>query len=169
MLSHRGNRLIFRPEQGYSQMSQKYQDVAILLVDDDEVDVRAFERGLEKQKIVNPVFIACDGVEALQMLRGEGGYPRLARPYLIFLDINMPRMNGIQFLDELRGDPALADSIVFVLSTSSAEKDRMAAYKRNIAGYLLKSEVGENFLAVMQMVETFVIAIQFPEVSFKTG
>jgi CheY-like chemotaxis protein len=143
-------------------MSQKYQDVAILLVDDDEVDVRAFRRALQKQQISNPVINACDGIEALKILRGEEGHAKLPRPNLILLDINMPRMNGIQFLQEIRKDPGLTDSIVFVLSTSANDEDQTAAYKQHIAGYLLKAEAGENFIKVVQMLEKFVITVQFP-------
>ncbi len=139
-----------------------YKDVSILIVDDDQVDVRAIKRGLEKQKIANPVFTACDGVEALQMLRGENGHEKLPRPYLIMLDLNMPRMNGIEFLQALRVDPELTDSIVFVLTTSSSEEDQTAAYKEHVAGYLLKSEAGENFLKVVKMIETFVVVVRFP-------
>ena len=139
-----------------------YKDVNILIVDDDQVDVRAIKRGLEKQKVANPVFTARDGVEALEMLRGQGGKEKLARPYLIMLDLNMPRMNGIEFLKELRDDPALTDSIVFVLTTSASEEDQASAYKEHIAGYLLKSEAGENFLKVVKMIEAFVVVVRFP-------
>jgi CheY-like chemotaxis protein len=140
----------------------RYQDVTILLVEDDEVDVRAINRGLEKQKIANPVIPASDGVEALQLLRGEGGKTKVPRPYLILLDLNMPRMNGIQFLQELRKDPKLSDSIVFVLTTSAAEEDQVAAYKEHIAGYLVKADAGENFLKAIQLLDKFVITVQFP-------
>jgi len=140
----------------------KHQDVTILLVEDDEVDVRAIRRGLEKQKISNPLIPATDGIEALQLLRGEGGRTKVPRPYLILLDLNMPRMNGIQFLQELRKDPRLTDSIVFVLTTSAAEEDQVAAYKEHIAGYLVKADAGENFLKAIQLLDKFVITVQFP-------
>ena len=143
-------------------MSKQYRDITILLVDDDDVDVRAFRRMLQKQQVSNPIITACDGVEALQILRGEGGHTKLPKPFLILLDLNMPRMNGVQFLQELRNDPILTDSIVFVLTTSAAEEDQMAAYRQHIAGYLLKSEAGENFIKVVQMLEKFVITVQFP-------
>ena len=126
------------------------------------MDVRAIRRGLEKQRISNPVIPAPDGVEALQLLRGEGGRTKVPRPYLILLDLNMPRMNGIQFLQELRKDPRLTDSIVFVLTTSAAEEDQVAAYKEHIAGYLVKAEAGENFLKAIQLLDKFVITVQFP-------
>ena len=143
-------------------MQTKHQNVTILLVEDDEVDVRAIRRGLEKQKISNPLIPATDGIEALQLLRGEGGRTKVPRPYLILLDLNMPRMNGIQFLQELRKDPRLTDSIVFVLTTSAAEEDQVAAYKEHIAGYLVKADAGENFLKAIQLLDKFVITVQFP-------
>lgn len=144
-------------------MQHSDRDVSILIVDDDQVDMRAIKRGLEKQKIVNPVFTARDGVEALQILRGQDGHEKLSRPYLILLDLNMPRMNGMEFLHVLRGDPDLSDSIVFVLTTSSSDEDQMGAYHEHVAGYLLKTEAGENFLKVVKMIESFLLVVQFPD------
>ena len=104
-------------------------EVSILIVDDDEIDTRAVERALRKQRIVNPVYRAANGQEGLAMLRGEGGRQKVPRPYLILLDLNMPRMNGLQFLQELRGDSSLSDSIVFVLTSSSPTKTRRLPMK----------------------------------------
>ena len=89
--------------------------VTVLLVDDDDVDVMALQRMFKKQKIANPVRVASDGREALDILRGDNGAKQIAWPYLILLDLNMPRMNGIELLDEIRSDPTLASSLVFVL------------------------------------------------------
>ncbi len=136
--------------------------VNFLLVEDDEVDARAVKRAFNKRKVSNPIHVARDGVEALAMLRGEDGFPPFPRPFLILLDLNMPRMNGIQFLDELRKDPELHSSIVFVLTTSNADKDKVAAYEKNVAGYLLKSNAGTDFLSVLQLLENYVISVQFP-------
>jgi CheY-like chemotaxis protein len=122
----------------------------------------AIQRSLQKQKIGNPVSTARDGVEALEVLRGGGGRPKLPRPYLILLDLNMPRMSGLQFLDELRKDPDLSDAIVFVLTTSAADEDKAAAYKKNIAGYLVKTEAGEGFLRAIQLLDKFILIVQFP-------
>jgi CheY-like chemotaxis protein len=142
-------------------MTQQHQ-VSILIVDDDEVDARAIERGLRQQKIGNPVYVAPDGREGLAMLRGAEGRSKLKRPYLILLDLNMPRMNGLEFLKELRNDSELTDSIVFVLTTSSANEDKAAAYEQHIAGYLEKSNAGRSFLQAIQMLERFVLSVQFP-------
>ena len=143
-------------------MPASYHDVNILIVDDDQVDVRGIQRGLTKQKISNPVFVASDGQEALDMLRGANGRERVPHPYLILLDLNMPRMNGIRFLEELRRDTELDDSIVFVLTTSSSDEDKLAAYKQHIAGYVVKADAGAEFLKLIQLLERFVITVQFP-------
>lgn len=143
-------------------MSPAYQDVTILIVDDDQVDLRAVRRGLTKNKIANPVREASDGQQALDMLRGVNGQVRVPRPYLILLDLNMPRMNGIRFLEEIRRDPELTDSIVFVLTTSNADQDRIDSYKHHVAGYIVKSDAGMEFLKLIQLLERFVLVVQFP-------
>lgn len=140
-------------------------EVTFLLVEDDDVDVRVVQQAFKQQKISNPMHVARDGVEALEMLRGENGRSRLPRPCLILLDLKMPRMNGLEFLEVLRHDPELGDNIVFVLTTSDDEKDKAAAYENHVAGYLLKTDAGGNFMNTVRMLEQFVISVQFPEPS----
>lgn len=137
-------------------------EVHFLLLEDDELDVRAVERAFNKHGITNPLTVAANGLEGLEILRGKDGCPPLQRPYLILLDINMPRMNGLQFLEELRKDDALRDSIVFVLTSSDADRDIVAAYAQNIAGYIVKRDVGEGFLHLLQLLTMFRITIRFP-------
>lgn len=137
-------------------------EINILLIEDDEIDVRAVKRAFQEQKIANPIHVAADGVDALALLRGNGGRERLPRPCLILLDLKLPRMNGIQFLRELRADPALRDNIVFVLTGSEAEEDKVAAYENHVAGYLLKSNVGGEFMNAVRMIGYFVGSVQFP-------
>jgi CheY-like chemotaxis protein len=139
-----------------------HKQVSILLVEDDDVDAELVVRAFRKLKIANPIVMAKDGIEALSHLRGEEGYTGIQPPFLILLDINMPRMNGHEFLAELRADPKLHDSIVFVLTTSSAEKDRLAAYNYNIAGYLLKSSAGEDFSSMLSMLDHYWRFVEFP-------
>ncbi len=136
--------------------------VRILLVDDDEIAVESIQRALRKHGITNPVSVTRDGLEALAALRGEGGVQRIPRPYLILLDLSMPRMNGIEFLEEMRGDPNLHDDIVFVLTTSDDSQDKRAAYQRHVAGYLVKSKVGRNFLNLTQMIDSYSRIVDFP-------
>lgn len=139
-----------------------HKQVSILLVEDDEVDAELVVRAFRKLKIANPIVIAKDGIDALSHLRGENGLTAVQSPLLILLDINMPRMNGHEFLTELRADPKLHESIVFVLTTSEAEKDRVAAYNHNIAGYLLKSRAGEDFTDVLAMLDHYWRFVEFP-------
>ncbi|MDC0358189.1 response regulator [Oligoflexia bacterium] len=140
----------------------KNDDVTILLVDDDEVDAMDIEDSLQKRKIGNSIVRAVDGVEALEVLRGENGRSKLKEPYLILLDIKMPRMDGLSFLKELRDDPTLKHSIVFVLTTSDAEDDRSSAYKYNVAGYLTKSDTGQQLLDKLQIIEDYILYVRFP-------
>ena len=112
---------------------------SILLVEDDEVDVEAIRRLFAWRNIANPLYVAPDGVAALRMLHGED-QSTIEQPCVILLDLNLPRMNGIEFLDELRRDARLKDSVVFVLTTSNSDYDRLVTHSKYVAGYLLKSE-----------------------------
>lgn len=139
-----------------------YKNVNILLVDDDRVDVLAVKEALEEANIANPVYVAEDGVKALEVLRGSSKDDHIPMPYLILLDLNMPRMSGIEFLKELRADPKLRSSIVFVLTTSNDDRDRVAAYSFNIAGYVVKSQLGKDFINLIRLLEDYKITVQFP-------
>lgn len=121
----------------------------------------AIERALKKARIANPIHVARDGIEALEILRGAEREP-LQRPYLILLDLNMPRMNGVEFLDELRNDSNLRDSIVFVLTTSDADSDIIKAYENLVAGYMVKSKAGEDFVKLIGMLDHYWRIIEFP-------
>lgn len=112
--------------------------VNILLVEDDEIDVEVIRRKFKKQNIANPLYHAFCGVEALKILRGENEEQRISQPCIILLDINMPRMNGIEFLNEVRKDEKLKRNMAFILTTSARSADIEAAYDLNIAGYFLK-------------------------------
>lgn len=137
------------------------QSVTLLLVEDNDIDREAVRRAFRQHHVDSPIHDAIDGVEALEILRGNGREP-LARPYLIFLDLNMPRMNGIEFLEALRSDERLRDSVVFVLTTSASEEDLVAAYERNIAGYILKSDIGLDFGKLAALVDTYVHTVELP-------
>lgn len=136
--------------------------VPILIVDDDDVDVEGVERALVTQGLTNPTRRARDGIEALDILRGTNGAEQISRPRIILLDMNMPRMNGIAFLDELREDPHLKNSVVFVFTTSQDEQDRLRAYERNIAGYITKSKAGRDFSALVTMLEHYWRIVELP-------
>ena len=137
-------------------------EVNILLVEDDEIDVTSVKRALRDLKIANPFFRATDGVDALELLRGENGKKKLPSPYIILLDLNMPRMGGLEFLDELRKDPDLRRSVVFVMTTSAAEEDRARAYDKCISGYVLKHSAAHSFIDAVTMIEHYWRVIEFP-------
>lgn len=142
----------------------KGQIVHILLVEDDEIDAEAIVRGFQKQHVDHPITVVPNGIEALNALRGEGSYERIPAPYLILLDLNMPRMNGIEFLQTMRQDPQLCRSIVFVLTTSDRNEDKMAAYDAHVAGYFVKSQLGKDHLPVTKLLELYWQLVEFPPV-----
>lgn len=133
--------------------------VHLLLVEDDDIDAMGVERALKRRRIVNPLVRARDGVEALEFLRGG----KVARPYLILLDLNMPRMGGLEFIRELRDDPALANSVVFVLTTSKSDEDLAAAYRSHVAGYIVKSEIGDSFGGLVRMLDAYWQIVELPK------
>lgn len=126
--------------------------LTILLVEDDEVDVMNVERALRKNDIGYPLYVAPNGLEALEMLR-DGRVPNHRR--LILLDLNMPRMNGIEFLRELRADPALRPTVVVVLTTSDEERDKVEAYNLNVAGYILKPVTFNKFVDLVARLHNY--------------
>ena len=131
----------------------------ILLIEDDQVDVMNVKRAFDRNRIANPLFTAGDGIEALQMLR-TSKVPRDRR--IILLDLNMPRMNGIEFLRELRSDPDLQLTPVVVLTTSDDERDKIDAYNLNVAGYLLKPVTFINFVEVMATLNKYWTLVELP-------
>jgi CheY-like chemotaxis protein len=112
--------------------------MSVLVVDDDDVAQEAVLRALRKQAAPPTVVPAEDGLVALQILRGEHPARILQPPFVVLLDLNMPRMNGQEFLRALRDDGALRDTVVYVLSTSNTERDRAMAHGFGVAGYLEK-------------------------------
>ena len=142
---------------------KEMSSVSILLVDDDEIDVQVVLRAFQERRIANPISVAHDGVEALEIMRGENGREKIQHPYLVLLDINMPRMNGFEFLDEIRNDPALRKTVVFMLTTSEADEDMMRAYERNVAGYIVKGRAGSDFLQATELLELYWKLVELPD------
>ena len=136
--------------------------VTILLVEDNDVDAEAVERAFARQKIANPIVLARDGQEALDRLLGTNGVEKLSRPYLILLDLNMPRMDGLEFLSHLRDSPEIADSLVFILTTSDRDQDKVAAYGHRVAGYIVKTKIEDGFLEMAMMIDIYWRVIEFP-------
>jgi CheY-like chemotaxis protein len=131
----------------------------VLLVEDDEVDVMNVRRAFKKNHIANPLWVAGNGIEALEVLRSDQ-MPRERR--LVLLDLNMPKMNGIEFLRELRADPDLHGTPVVVLTTSDDERDRVEAYNLNVAGYILKPVTFMNFVEAMATLNKYWTLVEMP-------
>ena len=138
--------------------------INILLVEDDEVDVMNVQRAFKKVNITNPLYVATNGVEALAMLRGKNGeQPEVpAQRRLLLLDLNMPKMGGIEFLQELRSDPQLRSTPVVVMTTSNQDRDRVEAYNLNVAGYLLKPVTFSNFIELMATLNKYWTLCEMP-------
>jgi CheY-like chemotaxis protein len=136
--------------------------VTILLVEDDDGDAKAVRRAFAKAKIGNPIVRVEDGLVALAALRGEAGAPALKAPFLLLVDINMPRMNGIELVRALRADADLKRAIVFLLTTSKREEDIAAAYDLNVAGYIVKQNAGTDFLNLVGLIDSFWKIVEMP-------
>ncbi len=134
----------------------------LLLVEDDPFDVLAMKRCVATHRL--PVRLECarDGEQALATLAKLLGEPH-PLPWLILLDLNMPRMNGFEFLDALRTDLRLARSTVYVLSTSNDKRDRRAAYARGVSGYICKDAVAPDYADLAELIRQLADLVTFPE------
>jgi CheY-like chemotaxis protein len=144
----------------------KTKPVKILLVEDDSIDVKAFQRAMLKLKISNPITICRDGVEAWEFLQQCVNDRGINTPSLVILDINMPRMTGLELLTRIRKDVNLRHLIVFVLTTSNDEKDKFEAFNMNVAGYMLKSDMGNSFIRAVELIDSYWRVVEFPEPSY---
>lgn len=131
----------------------KDKKISFLLVEDDEVDIMNVKRAFEKNNITNPLHIARDGEEAIQILKRK---PRIENfPNIVLLDLKLPRMDGIEFLNFIRKDPDLKKLIVIVLTTSDDSRDISSAYNLNVAGYIVKPITFEKFLQAMATINLY--------------
>ncbi|GLQ06930.1 response regulator [Sneathiella chinensis] len=138
------------------------REVTILLIEDDEIDILATKKALQEVGIANPLVEARDGIEGLETLRGENGRKKVDFPFIILLDLNMPRMNGLEFLEIIRGDDVLRRAIVFVMTTSEAEIDICRSYEKNIAGYIVKSNRKNSFTEAIRLLKHYWKIIEMP-------
>ncbi len=136
--------------------------VHFLLVEDDDIDIMAMKRLMQKAGMDNEVHVAHNGFEALAMLRGEAGAKAIPRPFIILLDLNMPQMNGLEFLNEVRRDETLHDSIVFIITTSNDPVDIKSAYEKNIAGYIVKTGSKQGFERSIHMLAEYQSTVCLP-------
>jgi CheY-like chemotaxis protein len=148
-------------------MGDQNSPVKIMLVEDDSIDVKAFQRAMGKLKISNPVVVARDGVEAWEHLQSCVEAGAEDTPSLVILDINMPRMNGLELLTKIRENEYLRHLIVFILTTSNDEKDKFEAFNMNVAGYMLKSDMGNSFIRAVELIDSYWRVVEFPEPSYK--
>jgi CheY-like chemotaxis protein len=123
----------------------------ILLIEDDDIDAMTVRRTLKELGATNPLDRAFDGEGALAFLRDS----QQPRPGLILLDLNMPRMNGIEFLAEVKRDACLCRIPVVVLTTSSEEGDRVAAFSNSVAGYMVKPVDYPQFVGIMALIRDY--------------
>ena len=130
----------------------------ILLVEDDHVDFLTIQRALRQLESSNPLHHVTDGEKALEYLRDASQ----ARPGLILLDLNMPRMNGREFLTHVKNDPVLKMIPVVVLTTSSEDQDRIITFQKIVAGYMIKSVEYPKFLETMRTIRDYWIASELP-------
>jgi CheY-like chemotaxis protein len=128
----------------------------IMLVDDDQVDVMNVQRAFKQNNITHQLHIAYNGIEALDFLRGTEGKEKInPLPKIILTDINMPKMNGLEFLKELRSDPKLHSISVFIMTTSNDDKDKFDAYNLNVAGYIVKPISFEKFVSTVSILNSY--------------
>ncbi len=148
-----------------AQVREHGEKLNILLVEDDEVDRKAVRRTFSRLGIDARIVEASDGEQALDILRGQSDIAPPQPPFIVLLDINMPRMDGIEVLQQLRSaesPPELRNTIVFMLTTSEAERDLERAYAHNIAGYLVKSDDRGGLKRVAEMLRAYREVVLFP-------
>jgi CheY-like chemotaxis protein len=138
------------------------QPLNILLVEDDDGEAKALQRAFRKARIANNIVRASDGIEALEMLRGTNGKTQTLFPLILLVDLNMPRMNGIQLVTALRQDETLRRSIVFILTTSKRDEDRTAAYDLTVAGYITKAKAADDFMNLVTLLDYYVSVVELP-------
>lgn len=141
---------------------RRYDEVRFLIVDDDEVTLMSIRRAIKRMNLLNPVREARDGIEALEILHAAAGKEGKLPPYIVLLDINMPRMDGHEFLDIVRRDPVLHRVVIFVLTTSEASEDVLKAYDKNVAGYIVKDDLYETFNRMMELVDQYARLMVLP-------
>lgn len=122
----------------------------ILMVDDDPGDIRITQEALKECKIATRLTSCSDGQDALDYLNKRGKYAQAVRPHVIFMDINMPRMNGLEALKLIKADPALAEIPIVILTTSEADRDIHASYKMHANCFVSKPVDLDQFTKVIQ-------------------
>lgn len=133
--------------------------VEILLVEDNPADVRLIKETFKDFKVSNNLSVARDGMEAMAMLKKEGQYRDSLKPDVILLDLNLPRKNGFEVLEELRLDPDLKRIPVVILSTSDSEKDVMKSYDLHANCFVTKPVGLDEFIKIVMSIENFWLSV----------
>lgn len=136
----------------------KVTNKPILLVEDDQVDVMTIRRALKEIEVNNPLVTVENGEAALSYLRD----PSRARPCIIFLDLNMPIMNGLEFLHEAKADPTLKAIPVIVLTTSEEQQDKVSSFNLGVAGYMAKPVDYRRFVEMMRSIDLYWTVSEMP-------
>jgi len=131
----------------------------ILLVEDDLVDVMTVKRALKDLRITNKLYVAENGEEALKLLND----PQNEKPHIILLDLNMPKMNGIEFLRVIKHDQKLKMIPVVVLTTSKAEQDKVESYSLQVSGYMIKPVDYLQFVEIIRVINLYWTLCELPE------
>lgn len=137
-------------------------ELSVLLIDDDDVACESVIRSFKKYNLPMKIVAAHDGMEALDILHNKHPDKSIERPFITLLDLNMPRMNGFEFLEVVRDDEELKSVVIFVLTTSDDHNDRIRAYQKQIAGYMVKSEVGPQFSKLANLLTEYNQTINLP-------
>jgi chemotaxis family two-component system response regulator Rcp1 len=133
--------------------------VEILLVEDNPGDVRLTQEALKESKVTNNLSVAEDGVEALAFLKREGKYADAPHPDLLLLDLNLPKKDGRELLEEIKADENLRRIPVVVLTTSKAEEDILRMYDQHANCYITKPIDFDQFIEVVKSIEDFWLTI----------
>jgi chemotaxis family two-component system response regulator Rcp1 len=136
-----------------------FRPIDILLVEDNPGDVRLTKEALLEGRVLNRVYVASDGVEALAFLRREGQHAHAPRPDIILLDLDLPRMDGREFLVIIKGDPMLQRIPVVILTASQTEQDILRSYDLYANCYVCKPMDLDRFITVVKSVENFWFSI----------
>ena len=131
----------------------------ILLIEDDQVDAMIVERALKEIRVSNPLDMACNGEEALDYLRD----PEKENPCIMLLDLNMPKMNGVEFLREVKSDDSLKKIPILVLTTSREVGDRKDTFSNGVAGYMIKPVEYKDFVEVIKTIDKYWTLSELPE------
>jgi len=140
-------------------LAEAVRPIEVLLVEDDEGDVLMTREALHEGKVVNRLSVVGDGVEAIAFLRREGPYADAVRPDLVLLDLNLPRRDGRQVLEEVKTDPALRRIPIVVLTTSEAEEDVLRSYDLHANAYVTKPVDFDRFVEVIRQIDDFWISV----------